>query len=629
MTFFTARWPVFLRALVLCCICATVLPATASAQQSPITFQVVAGYEGAFHINEWFPLRVTVGNTGPDVRGQLVFSFASSGTPRASYEIDLPSGAQKQVTMYATAADFDNRNGQIALEANGREIASQSVRLEPLSDDQLLLAVASSDPGLLNSLSSLTSANSTSSFVRHIELAAIPERSQGLNSIDVLFLHDVDTSALSAQQREALALWVQTGGKLVVSGGNNGAQAAAGLADLSPVEVSGSFGQASLQPLGSAGDEGLPTNTTLSQVQVKPGATTLFADTELGYKRRLGQGIVAFTTFDLAATRGWRGEAQLWENALDLAPQASLGGVTRQQRFNLLAEALRSNSLALVPVWVLLGLLSLYILVLGPVNYLVLRRLGKLEWAWATIPLVIFAFVAGVYLTGRVTRGNQARLTQITVVQGSEGEQRGTFTAYSGLFSPDRTRYTFSYTPETLVQELQTYNDFGGSGRAVATESAAEVRDTLVDIRSIRTILSESSGETGIGVQSNLQASGGAVRGDLRYQSSKPLEDAIVVRGSAYQDLGQLESGATTTINFNPATTNYPWSLDLGEVASIDRKSVLTRINDVSQYNQGLFDPEGVYLIGWHSSPTGGVRVNGVEPPTEGVTLYIIQLNSR
>lgn len=627
MTVFFTRFRVVLCVLV---CCTTLLPASARAQQSPITFDVAAGYEGAFHVNEWFPVRVTVANSGPDVRGQLIFDFANNGTQpsRSAYEIDLPQGARKQVTMYAAANDFGNRNGQISLVENGRELAKQAVRLEPLSSDQLLLVVASSDPALLNSLSGLVSSSTSSSTVRHIDLATLPEQTQGLNGIDALFLHDLDTNTLNERQRAALELWVQNGGKLIVSGGNNGAQAAAGVANLLPVEVTGGFRQGSLQPLATGNTEGLPSNSTLSEVRPQPNATALFGATDLGYQRRVGQGMVAFTAFDLAATRGWRGETELWENVLDLGPRLSLGGVSREQSFNVLADALRSNSLALIPVWVLLILLALYILAIGPLNYLLLRRLGKLEWAWGTIPLVVLLFVAGVYGTGRVMRGNDARLTQITVVQTSEGQPRGTFTAYSGLFSPDRTRYTFSYAPETLVQELRSFDDFGSSdSQIVASDAAAEVRNTLVDIRSIRTVLSESSGETGVAVESNMQTSASTVRGDLRYSGAASLEDAIVVRGEAFQDLGTLETGATTTVDFNTTTTNYPWSLDISEVASIDRKNVLTRINDINQYNQGIIDPEAVYLIGWRNTPSVNVRVNGNEIPSEGVTLYIIQLN--
>jgi hypothetical protein len=50
---------------------------------------------------------------------------------------------------------------------------------------------------------------------------------------------------------------------------------------------------------------------------------------------------------------------------------------------------------ALPPIGGLLLLLRRYILLIGPVNYLVLRRLDRREWAWVTMPILIVVFAAG------------------------------------------------------------------------------------------------------------------------------------------------------------------------------------------------------------------------------------------
>ena len=42
-------------------------------------------------------------------------------------------------------------------------------------------------------------------------------------------------------------------------------------------------------------------------------------------------------------------------------------------------------------------LLGAYILLIGPINYLVLRRLDRREWAWVTMPVLIVVFAVGAY----------------------------------------------------------------------------------------------------------------------------------------------------------------------------------------------------------------------------------------
>lgn len=69
--------------------------------------------------------------------------------------------------------------------------------------------MVSSDPGLLNSLNALQIGGASRALVRHMNLTAIPEQTAALRGLNVLFLHDIDSGALSKEQRAALELWVQ------------------------------------------------------------------------------------------------------------------------------------------------------------------------------------------------------------------------------------------------------------------------------------------------------------------------------------------------------------------------------------------------------------------------------------
>ena len=64
-------------------------------------------------------------------------------------------------------------------------------------------------------------------------------------------------------------------------------------------------------------------------------------------------------------------------------------------------------SLALPPIGGLLILLFGYILLVGPLNYLLLRRLDRREWAWVTMPLLVVGFAVAAYVYGNTLRGGQ------------------------------------------------------------------------------------------------------------------------------------------------------------------------------------------------------------------------------
>ena len=65
-------------------------------------------------------------------------------------------------------------------------------------------------------------------------------------------------------------------------------------------------------------------------------------------------------------------------------------------------------SLALPPLGGLLGILIGYIALIGPLNYIILRRLDRREWAWITMPILIVGFAVGAYGFGSALRGSSA-----------------------------------------------------------------------------------------------------------------------------------------------------------------------------------------------------------------------------
>ena len=607
------------------------------AQDEPsITLNIQAGYDGAYRLGDWFPVVVTVANDGPDVRGVLEWRFSGrDDEPTFQRSIDLPRGSRKRVTIDVFAHDLV-RSGQLRLLDGGTVLAEQETPVEAIDQSRFLIGVVSDDPALLNSLNSLNLPFSAGASVRHIALETLPERSVALRGVNALFLHDVDTSALTPSQRDALALWVQLGGQLIVGGGSSGQRTAAGLAELLPVDVNSEIAQGDLAPLGQIASVEPPTPSAaaLSQARPREGAAGLPANQALLYRWARGAGAVTFATFDLAGLRGWTGEPDLWGRLLAPLEVLAPGLDARQRRLNLLQSTLRLPSLGLPSAWALLVFLIGYILVIGPINYLVLRRLRRLEWAWLTVPGAVLLFAGGLYVVGFGLRGGQSQLSQIAIVQGSEGQARGFATAFVGLFSPQRASYTLLFPSDTLVSEARTWNDLTNE-TSVANEidTGMEVPNVLVDVGSIRTFMSEGAVDVTASIQSDIHTSAGQVTGQIRNTGSQPLEDVLIVRGSSFQQVGTLAPGASQTVELD-LSNNFPWGANLSRAGLFDRQQLLstlfeggaTRFGNPNASGQSV-DPEGLYLLAWSNTPSVPVNVDGVAANQQGLTLYMIRLD--
>ena len=99
----------------------------------------------------------------------------------------------------------------------------------------------------------------------------------------------------------------------------------------------------------------------------------------------------------------------------------------------------------------LCGFLAIYIIVIGPLNYLVLKRLGRRELAWLTIPcLLIIVYSVVAYLTGFSLRGTQATINRLALVQVWPGTDQAQVDGVIGVLAPRRAIYNLPYGGMTL-----------------------------------------------------------------------------------------------------------------------------------------------------------------------------------
>jgi hypothetical protein len=168
---------------------------------------------------------------------------------------------------------------------------------------------------------------------------------------------------------------------------------------------------------------------------------------------------------------------------------------------------LQIPGLGLPPTGTLLLFMLFYVLVIGPVNYFVLRRLRRLEWAWLSVPLIVATFAGGLYLIGFGLRGSQSQISQVTVIQASEGQPQGLATGFVALFSPRRASYTVGFPAQTLIHETRSFDDLASDTSPVTVaDGSVELRDLLVDIASVRTLVAEASVDVAVPVEGQIAA---------------------------------------------------------------------------------------------------------------------------
>ncbi len=248
-----------------------------------------------------------------------------------------------------------------------------------------------------------------------------------------------------------------------------------------------------------------------------------------------------------------------------LAPAAcpALGraGATLADDSNLLNAVSQLPALALPPIGGLLALLAGYIILVGPVNYLVLRRIDRREWAWVSIPLLIVGFTVGAYGIGRrAPRQRRHRPRGLDRPRRRVTAGRGTSLVYAGVFSPSRRTYQVERAragPSSRRRSTATSSAaIPGRRLDIVQGEPSRIRDLAVGFGSLRTIRAETPVAVPT-LEADLRLEGDTVVGSLRNTSTCGIDKPSLVLGANVQTWPRLGPGASVDVRLPLAAEQF------------------------------------------------------------------------
>jgi hypothetical protein len=341
---------------------------------------VTGAYDGSYVPGRPMAVRVQV-TADRLVRGRLEVNTAG-GTPVA-LPIEVPGGSSKEFLVVLPAwlsFRFDGAVGvQARLRDGSTDLATGEAVLQSSTGQELVGLL----PGALGGrpvpgAAPLAVDAGTARFaaIGPADLAQAPD---SLGPVSTIAAAADELARLPPATRTALLAWVEQGGHLLVD------------ADRGQVV------------------EGLPGPWQPGQDGRSPA----------------GRGEIRLTAGAVAAGQ-WPGLVEPTGWAVTGDPAARLGnGFVGQSLAN--EAGLRVPRLG----W-LVAFLVLYVLVAGPVVFLVVRRRGHPELAWVAVPLVAVMFTAGSYVGGRGLRDTTRQVDTSIVTTGVSGATAATWT---GVFS--------------------------------------------------------------------------------------------------------------------------------------------------------------------------------------------------
>lgn len=633
-------------------------PVTAQ-QEGGVTLSARAGLDGYCKDNTWLPVSVTVENQGANAEGFVEVGIVGNGVGNNVYAeaIDLPNGARKQVQLLAFPEGFVS---EVAVQytSGGNELSGDIVRVDCLQEGDRLFGLLAGNPSAYSFLNDLDS-NSNEAFLAQLNASEFPESPEGLEALDGLVIANFDTGQLNEAQVNAIQQWVTSGGQLVVMGGTGWQKTAVGLEELMPFTPNGTNQATSFSALErfAPSEDSIEGSSIIATGTPKTSASTLVrqGSQNLVIVDKLGYGEVYYLAFDAAAVNGWdsglinlfntlftpvgtqpgwRGGFQSWNNA------DSAAGVFVE--------------LGLPSFFLICSLLCMYVVVLGPINLIVLQRLGKREWAWVSVPGLVIFFSLLTMVLGSQIRGGQARLNRVAVVQVQPGAEVARVDGLVGIFSPSRSNYEVALNGGLAAHPIPSFSG-GGDWRIEGAGDEAILPNVRVDAGGIERFAVQgyvSKPEFGHTLSLSIHDTGVLLKGSIQNLSGITLENAVLFYPGNYRELGDFQAGGQETVTINITKNDQATYAGLSTAGDepfqpiyFSEDEMLQALNDGTSYysdregflKQNLINAlmqnetsaigrgSGIYLAGWATDQVLDVSLKK-SFRAEDRTLYIITL---
>jgi hypothetical protein len=589
-------------------------------------FQVKAGFESRYRDGNWVPVQITLRNDGSDFNGMLSlitptqqFQLSSRQEIPSNYQvsISLANGAQKQVTMYLPLY-FDVQNVTVKLlDSRGNTVGSQTAPLKPLTTGDVFIGVLSDQSSGFSSLSAMPLPNQGGSIVlEFLNADTMPTVAAALKNFNIIVLDNFTTTNLSAIQLKALQNWTNQGGSLILAGGPEWHRTLGTLpTELVPIKIDSSSTIPAGTPLlppgvltaPGSGQHNIPTSVrspvSISAATLKPQANDSKSQiilasqtTPLIVQTHQEQGKIIYLAFDptLEPILDWQGVGSLWNSLLlrcmgdQLLPHYGIStgfGSSTQQVEPILANRMSGFLQSLLPStipppWRTLGILLLcYLLALGPVRFLLVKRLKGRFWSWRIIlsSIVIFSLLS--YGLAYIEKGSSILSDSISIAQFSQNGASVHISTYMGVFVPNEGDYQVQFPANTLVQPSPDSFSTpagpitGAHTTVVPLQKSTDVNLQDVNIWTLHTILAEQDRQAHKGIVSQLALQNGSLMGTVTNTLSYALSDAFLLMPNDAFSLGHLAAGETKHVRLNLSNVPLAPSATLADLIALNTDS--------------------------------------------------------
>lgn len=530
------------------------------------TLDVNVGFDGTYMVQQITPVRGSITNLGEDFTGELqvkAYTYENGEMQYTKYAIyaqpmTLAKGTTKQISMDIGMSTI-RRSLEVSLvDTKGNVVFLKNVPVEAVSPDAIVFGVLTEQPTQLQYFSQIqtlyTEENMNQVFFLNAD--TFPNSESVLANFHAIVIDDFDTTVFSPEQINVLRSWVDSGGLLILGTGTHAQKVLTGL-DFLPVQIGGST------QLSQVEDVTGKTLTFSSPLQVTDlqaeGMQTVWSSgqTPLTSKLEYGGGMVLLHHFALGlapfSTLAERADVletlYLQTAANTFADRAYFDW--NQMRYS----ADHFPSLSSGQIWLIFGAVLVYIVIIGPVLYFVLKKKDRREWGWVVIPALSVLFMAMMFVLTRQSVYQNSLLNTAAIVECEANSTQAKARVAFAMKSPNQGVVTFRSENNIPIQPNTDNGWYGDRSYTseleykVVTGENTEV--TFYDNMAWESNILYASKMLDLGgtIESSVHLEDEKIQGELKNQTNVAFDDVVLNVGGLVVRIGALGAGETKNID--------------------------------------------------------------------------------
>ncbi|RNF40751.1 hypothetical protein [Planococcus salinus] len=532
-----------------------------------ITVDAEAGIGNKVKSGEGMPVQITFSNAGSAFSGDVVLSYAESyrlGTGLA-IPVELAAGESKTI-QFASNGISDNyfpggqsRQSIFLYEGgweNGTSIdfnGTKNFRPSFFAPDSVVIATLTANSDRLLQLEEMNVGNSGTTEIYHLnqqEEFPLPADPLAWEMIDYLVIDEYAYSDLPDALQQTILQWVQQGGKVMFGATGNVAAEAGNLNEFLPLS------------LGESVEADLPSleSTVPAYEAAAVGESNILLGQEeaiLAASQPVGAGAVIQTSFSLGdeMVTAQQGYTETMESLFHT------DAVVQNMYQDLSSKEMIADEMAAVnelfesfavSQTLIIAIIFVYILLVVPVLYTVLKRKDKREYAWIAIPAIAVLTSIGLFVIGAKDRITNPQIQQtgffeVTADQGLNGYYMNSLLSNRGgdyeFTAPSSTtmthRFSTDFTEESPHQS------------AMLEKQATQTNLTIRDMKywSVSSVLGESLIDQAGSFDIQLEVTDQTLTGTIQNNFPFAVEGMAVWTGTRQLALGSLNPGETIEVS--------------------------------------------------------------------------------